>query len=168
DRGPGARTFAHGHRRPLLHRHRHPAFGGACGAPPRRRGNSRRSRGALRRARHCFRQQGGATSQGRRADRRHFTQRPMKRTAIAIKRAYEPAEKADGMRIFVDRLWPRGLSKASFKYDTWPKDIAPSNTLRKWYGHDPKRFAEFGRRYRAELAAHAGAIGELRAAIKGR
>jgi uncharacterized protein YeaO (DUF488 family) len=72
------------------------------------------------------------------------------------------------MRILVDRLWPRGMSKASLKYDAWVRDLAPSNELRKWYGHDPKRFAEFRRRYRHELAAHRDALDALRNQLKGR
>jgi uncharacterized protein YeaO (DUF488 family) len=87
---------------------------------------------------------------------------------IGIKRVYEPASAKDGMRILVDRLWPRGMSKAQLKYDLWPKDLAPSNELRKWYGHDPKRFAEFRRRYLTELKAHHDKLAALRAKIKGR
>jgi uncharacterized protein YeaO (DUF488 family) len=90
-----------------------------------------------------------------------------KATSIKIKRAYEPASADDGIRVLVDRLWPRGLSKASFKYDLWPKDLAPSNELRKWYGHDPKRAVEFRRRYRSELAAHRDGLAALRAELKG-
>jgi uncharacterized protein YeaO (DUF488 family) len=89
-------------------------------------------------------------------------------TRIGIKRVYEPASAKDGMRILVDRLWPRGMSKASLKFDAWPRDIAPSNELRKWYGHDPKRFAEFRRRYRGELSAHRAELAALRAKLKGR
>ncbi len=70
---------------------------------------------------------------------------------IKIKRAYEPPEKADGARILVDRLWPRGLSKEKARIDLWLKDIAPSTELRKWFGHDPEKWAEFQKRYRAEL-----------------
>jgi uncharacterized protein YeaO (DUF488 family) len=87
---------------------------------------------------------------------------------IGIKRVYEPGSAKDGVRVLVDRLWPRGMSKASLKYDAWPKDLAPSNELRKWYGHDPARFAEFRRRYRSELAAHRDELAALRAKLKGR
>jgi uncharacterized protein YeaO (DUF488 family) len=87
---------------------------------------------------------------------------------IVIKRVYEPASAKDGVRILVDRLWPRGMSKASLKYAAWPKELAPSNELRKWYGHDPKRFAEFRRRYRRELAPHRDELTALRAKLKGR
>ena len=72
------------------------------------------------------------------------------------------------MRILIDRLWPRGLSKAELKLDAWPRALSPSNELRKWYDHDPKLFAEFRRRYRKELAGQKEALGELRAMIKGR
>lgn len=87
---------------------------------------------------------------------------------IRIKRVYEDASADDGIRILIDRLWPRGLSKKSLKYDAWPRDLAPSNERRKWYGHDPKRSAEFRRRYRSELTAHRDELAELRAGIKGR
>ncbi len=87
---------------------------------------------------------------------------------IAIKRVYDPIVPTDGVRILVDRLWPRGLSKAALKLDAWPKQLSPSNELRKWYGHDPKRHAEFVRRYRVELAAHKDDLAALRSMIKGR
>lgn len=70
---------------------------------------------------------------------------------LMIKRAYEPADKADGARVLVDRLWPRGVSKEAAHIDWWAKEIAPSNELREWFGHDPDRFEEFGRRYEVEL-----------------
>ena len=70
---------------------------------------------------------------------------------IKIKRVYERPEKEDGTRILVDRLWPRGLTKAKASVDLWLKDIAPSTELRKWFGHDPGKWAEFKTRYRAEL-----------------
>jgi uncharacterized protein YeaO (DUF488 family) len=73
---------------------------------------------------------------------------------IKIKRVYDPADKHDGFRILVDRLWPRGLTKEKSKIDLWLKEIAPSNTLRKWSHHDPKRWTEFKKRYFAELAGH--------------
>ena len=91
-----------------------------------------------------------------------------KAAATSIKRVYEPVSAKDGLRILVDRLWPRGLSKASLDYDAWVRDLAPSNALRKWYGHEPARFAEFRRRYRAELAAHRDELAALRAKLKGR
>jgi uncharacterized protein YeaO (DUF488 family) len=70
---------------------------------------------------------------------------------IRIKRVYEAAEATDGARILVDRLWPRGLSKADAKIDVWVKEAAPSNELRRWFGHEPERWEEFQRRYFAEL-----------------
>jgi uncharacterized protein YeaO (DUF488 family) len=70
---------------------------------------------------------------------------------ITLKRAYEPPSEADGIRILVDRLWPRGLTKKAAAIDRWGKDVAPSTELRKWFGHEPSRWKEFGRRYRAEL-----------------
>ncbi len=70
---------------------------------------------------------------------------------VKIKRVYEPAERGDGERILVDRLWPRGLSKRAAAVDEWMKDLGPSHELRKWFGHDPRRWSEFRRRYEAEL-----------------
>lgn len=70
---------------------------------------------------------------------------------VWVKRAYESPEKADGERILVDRLWPRGLAKAKAKIDVWLKDVAPSTELRQWFGHDPEKWSEFKKRYRAEL-----------------
>ena len=70
---------------------------------------------------------------------------------LAIKRVYAPPAESDGKRILVDRLWPRGLSRSEAAIDDWIKEIAPSPALRKWFGHDPARFAEFGNRYLEEL-----------------
>ena len=70
---------------------------------------------------------------------------------IKLKRAYEPASKDDGLRILVERLWPRGVSKQKAKIDLWLKDLAPSTELRKWYGHDPAKWPQFKKRYWAEL-----------------
>lgn len=70
---------------------------------------------------------------------------------LRIKRVYEPPDKGDGKRILVDRLWPRGMAKAKAGVDLWLKEIAPSAELRKWFGHDPGKWAEFKKRYRAEL-----------------
>jgi uncharacterized protein YeaO (DUF488 family) len=72
---------------------------------------------------------------------------------IAIKRAYEPAMAEDGYRVLVERLWPRGVSKAHARLDAWEKAIAPSGELRRWYGHDPVKWDEFQVRYERELAA---------------
>ena len=71
---------------------------------------------------------------------------------VRITRAYEPADDGDGYRVLVDRLWPRGVSKAKARLGAWMKEIAPSTELRRWFGHDPARWDEFERRYRAELA----------------
>lgn len=79
-----------------------------------------------------------------------------------IKRAYEPAEKEDGTRVLVDRLWPRGVSKQEARLDQWNRELAPSPELRRWFGHKVSRWHEFSRRYRLELARHAEALGELR------
>lgn len=81
---------------------------------------------------------------------------------VRLKRAYEPPEEKDGTRILVDRLWPRGVSKAKARLDEWMKDIAPSAELREWFGHDPERWGEFRRRYRAELAEQAEKLTDLR------
>jgi uncharacterized protein YeaO (DUF488 family) len=74
---------------------------------------------------------------------------------IVTKRAYEPYAASDGYRVLIDRLWPRGVSKARAHLDAWEKDIAPSAELRTWYGHDPEKWPEFQRRYQRELAAPA-------------
>jgi uncharacterized protein YeaO (DUF488 family) len=71
---------------------------------------------------------------------------------IKIKRVYEPPEKDDGTRILVDRLWPRGLTKEKAAVDLWLKDLAPSTELRKWFAHDPAKWAEFKRRYHDEIS----------------
>ncbi|MGH9065624.1 MAG: DUF488 domain-containing protein [Acidimicrobiales bacterium] len=71
--------------------------------------------------------------------------------AVRVRRAYEGRTRGDGARVLVDRIWPRGLSKEDAGLDEWCKVVAPSTALRKWYAHDPERFLEFGRRYRAEL-----------------
>ena len=88
--------------------------------------------------------------------------------AIRIKRAYDPPEPDDGLRILIDRLWPRGMPKAKLQLDSWVKHLSPSNALRKWYQHDPEKFAEFRKRYVAELKAEGEGLAELRAAVKGR
>jgi len=72
---------------------------------------------------------------------------------VRIKRAYEEATRSDGYRVLVDRLWPRGVKKEALKLDSWAKELAPSSTLRRWFGHEPERFREFARRYAAELRA---------------
>ncbi len=82
--------------------------------------------------------------------------------AVRIKRAYEPPEPADGYRVLIDRIWPRGVSKEEARLDEWARELAPSSELRRWFGHDPARFEEFRRRYRAELAGHEEKLRELR------
>lgn len=72
---------------------------------------------------------------------------------IRIKRVYDPARSADGFRILVDRLWPRGVSKAAARIDLWSREIAPSGTLRKWFGHSPGKWMSFQKKYRKELRA---------------
>jgi uncharacterized protein YeaO (DUF488 family) len=81
---------------------------------------------------------------------------------VTIKRAYEPASARDGTRILIDRLWPRGVKKADAGISQWMKEIAPSNELRKWFGHDPARWQEFRRRYRVELKDKRELVGQLR------
>jgi uncharacterized protein YeaO (DUF488 family) len=85
---------------------------------------------------------------------------------LKLKRVYEPAEEADGTRLLVERLWPRGLSKQAARLDAWLKEAAPSDELRRWYGHDPDRWPEFRRRYFAELARAPEALAPIREALK--
>ena len=82
---------------------------------------------------------------------------------VKLKRAYEPATADDGTRILIDRLWPRGVRRADAAIDQWVKDIAPSTVLRKWFSHDPYRWAEFRRRYAAEVLQHSEQLSRLRA-----
>jgi uncharacterized protein YeaO (DUF488 family) len=81
---------------------------------------------------------------------------------IKLKRAYERPTGADGTRILIDRLWPRGIRKADAAIDEWAMDIAPSTALRKWFGHDPARWHEFRRRYGAEVRQHPEQLSRLR------
>jgi uncharacterized protein YeaO (DUF488 family) len=81
---------------------------------------------------------------------------------VRLKRPYEPADAKDGTRILVDRLWPRGVSKEDAALDQWMKEIAPSTELRKWFGHEPARWAEFCRRYSNELHKNAELLRQLR------
>src|SRR5690349_5604876 len=85
---------------------------------------------------------------------------------VRIKRAYEPPSARDGVRVLVDRLWPRGLRKSEAAIDHWLKEIAPSTELRRWFGHDPARWKEFRRRYQAELSDKSDLLNELRAMAK--
>jgi uncharacterized protein YeaO (DUF488 family) len=83
---------------------------------------------------------------------------------IYIKRAYSPAAADDGARFLIDRLWPRGIKKEDLPLDGWLKEVAPSDALRKWFGHDPARWEEFQRRYYSELDAKAEALRPIREA----
>ncbi len=85
---------------------------------------------------------------------------------IVIKRVYEPPAPDDGSRFLVERLWPRGVRKAALPLDGWLKEVAPSDTLRRWFGHDPQRWQEFRRRYFAELDRHPAAWRPLLEAIR--
>lgn len=87
--------------------------------------------------------------------------------AIALKRAYDEPRADDGHRVLVDRIWPRGLSKDDARLDDWLKEVAPSDALRRWFGHDPSRWAEFRRRYLAELKAHRETLRDLARRARG-
>jgi uncharacterized protein YeaO (DUF488 family) len=80
---------------------------------------------------------------------------------IDLKRVYDPPANSDGRRILVDRIWPRGITKADLQIDAWLKDLAPSTELRKWFGHDPAKWDEFRKRYAGELEQRSEAIEEL-------
>jgi len=81
---------------------------------------------------------------------------------VRTKRVYEPAAAADGYRVLIDRLWPRGLSKEKARLDEWARELAPSDELRRWFDHRPERFEQFRRRYTDELREHADHISGLR------
>jgi uncharacterized protein YeaO (DUF488 family) len=83
------------------------------------------------------------------------------KTRVQIKRVYDAPTPADGRRILVDRLWPRGLTKEKAKIEYWAKDVSPSNELRKWYGHEPGKWEEFKKRYFTELGENKAAVDEL-------
>jgi uncharacterized protein YeaO (DUF488 family) len=83
---------------------------------------------------------------------------------IRVKRAYDPPDPGDGARFLVDRLWPRGIKKESIYIDGWIKEVAPSDELRKWFGHDPAKWQEFRIRYFAELDEKAAALEPIRQA----
>lgn len=86
----------------------------------------------------------------------------MRQRSLQIKRVYAEPSEEDGKRILVDRLWPRGLTKEKAKVDLWLKDVAPSNDLRKWFGHEPEKWSEFQSRYKRELKTHPEALAVLR------
>lgn len=85
---------------------------------------------------------------------------------LRIKRAYEPAVPEDGERFLVDRLWPRGVKKEALVLTEWLKEVAPSDALRRWFGHDPERWEAFRRRYRKELKSQRAVLQSLRNALK--
>jgi len=95
------------------------------------------------------------------SERRHSARE--RREMLRLKRAYEPAVHADGYRILVDRLWPRGLSKEKAAVNEWMKEVAPSADLRRWFGHDPERWRAFRRRYERELRAREELVREIAA-----
>ena len=80
----------------------------------------------------------------------------------ALKRVYDPPENSDGVRLLVDRLWPRGLTKEKARIDLWLKEIAPSSELRRWFAHDPKKWPEFQARYKDELKSNSGPLAQLK------
>ena len=86
---------------------------------------------------------------------------------VRLRRIYEPAGE-DGLRVLIDRLWPRGVRRDGVRIDAWLKDLAPSSALRRWFGHDPARWSEFRRRYRAELRTQGALIEQLRQAARER
>jgi uncharacterized protein YeaO (DUF488 family) len=81
---------------------------------------------------------------------------------VRTKRIYDDPEPGDGYRVLVDHVWPRGISRERAALDEWARELAPSDALRRWFGHVPERFAEFRERYRGELAAHGTELDELR------
>jgi len=80
---------------------------------------------------------------------------------IKVKRVYDPPDPSDGLRVLVDRLWPRGVPTTKARIDEWYKDLAPSDALRRWFGHDPRKWEEFRRRYRYELSTKRAEIKNL-------
>jgi uncharacterized protein YeaO (DUF488 family) len=91
----------------------------------------------------------------------------MSNTEFLIKRVYDDTSRGDGYRVLVDRLWPRGVKKAAARLDDWRRDIAPSSSLRVWFGHDPERFAEFSTRYLKELSVNE-AVDAFLAEVRGK
>jgi uncharacterized protein YeaO (DUF488 family) len=85
-----------------------------------------------------------------------------------VKRVYDPPSREDGRRILVDRLWPRGLTRNTARIDEWARDLAPSTTLRRWFGHDPARWSEFQKRYHAELRTRSDRLASLAALARRR
>jgi uncharacterized protein YeaO (DUF488 family) len=93
--------------------------------------------------------------------------KPGEHEMIKIRRVYDKPDPADGVRILVDRLWPRGLSKEAAKVDVWAKNLSPSHELRKWYGHDPEKWEEFKKRYFAEMDGNPADVENLKEQIRG-
>lgn len=91
---------------------------------------------------------------------------PSAETEVKVKRIYEAPDPSDGTRVLVDRLWARGLTKEKAALDLWLKDIAPSTELRKWFSHDPAKWEEFQKRYRAELETNDAAVARLREELR--
>jgi uncharacterized protein YeaO (DUF488 family) len=89
----------------------------------------------------------------------------MTKGALHLKRIYEPVGSADGQRVLVDRVWPRGVKRDDAALDEWLRDIAPTAELRKWFGHDPARWTEFNKRYRKELDGNPQAVDRLHQAL---
>ncbi len=81
---------------------------------------------------------------------------------VRLKRAYDEPADDDGYRVLIDRLWPRGVARERARLDEWARELAPSTELRRWFGHEPERFAEFRRRYSAELEAQSDKLEQLR------
>jgi uncharacterized protein YeaO (DUF488 family) len=88
-------------------------------------------------------------------------------TIVKVKRVYETIQRSDGTRFLVERLWPRGMKKEQLKLDAWLKDVAPSDSLRRWFGHDPLKWNEFQKKYRAELSDNPDAWKPILEAAKG-
>lgn len=86
--------------------------------------------------------------------------------SLKIKRVYEKPDKADGIRILIDRIWPRGMTKEKAAIDLWLKEIAPTTELRKWFGHDPEKWKEFKKRYKKELKDNTDAVDQVKQQLK--
>ena len=104
----------------------------------------------------------GSTSRMSRANLNCWGMSKKRMGTIKLKRVYEPPAKTDGFRILVDRLWPRGVSKSAARINLWLKEIAPSDALRKWFGHDPSKWTEFRKRYFRELQRRPEAVAQVK------
>lgn len=98
-------------------------------------------------------------------DQRAAAQAVSAKADIQVRRIYENAQASDGTRVLVDRVWPRGVTKAAARLDLWLREVAPSAALRRWFGHDPERFEAFRARYEEELASNHEAVAQLRALL---